>query len=476
MTDSFHVSTVYADGKGERIRYNSDMPREMRHREKPMRSEDEKMITQLPLHFIPLSNELKKDSPNPHVISSCLKSIVITLELCPFPFDKFMAFNVHEDLFKLINKKRSEEDILNALKIIGYYYCSIPEGCQVIHSSGLTNLLIQMLQDDENKPFLKPLFAALAGIIRFIPGFNEDFLSNHAEEQVIYLYDTFNENPLDKEVAMIIKALMMGQISSEFLAALIPLLRPLNNFVLSKQIDLSRLSIQAVRHLLINNPQIKPEIINSGYLVSIFQESLTSETPFPIFKTALYFLRIICNHDIDLCNQFFTSELLNSASIQIHYNSYRTEQIKNVIIDLGSIMLNDPMLTYVVIGSPYFETLFELAQKASFIICIECCRTLCFMVTTRYQDVIDSLMNNNFFNCLQQILTYDDDMANLVGLDALNIILEIYNTSQLTNWAECIKGQDWLCETISDLIENENEEIAQSAQYIFGCLSKLFDE
>ena len=469
---SFHYGSSVDSGKLERAEYNRNESFSTKVQDSLYEIDDEPIILkQLPLYFVTLKNELDKESPDSNLVSSSLCSIISTLEeINAFPFEKFKIFNVHESLIKLLNFNRREEDFVMALKIISYY-SQIQEGCFMCARAGIIKGFLELVSSPPSNinigKFAKYIFSSFSGFLKYYPGFKNDFLEKDFHKKVLYLYennlDVQESSPI-AEIIQIIKSLMLPPLDEKFIPSVMPLIDYLTMALDLHQINISRMALQAVRHLICQYPNLKNEIFELPYFDSVRNTSLQNDTPFQVFKAAIHLISCISHENHEIGRSLFTIDLFNTINQQIEYYKYRVNEMKNIMADIRFGIEHDEILASNLSYSELFQTVIDFSNDSPYHICIQSSILLCTMITSKNIEVIQKIIDTGFLSTLQQLFISNEYSHALAGMDALATIFDIIISSQNKEWYNLLKSEDWIPGSIGDLCECDDKFISQQAQ------------
>lgn len=486
MIDSFEISSSYQSIKADRDNIQEEYYQESNN------SNDSLILRQLPIHLIEFRNEVtrmknpqntnKDEKFNPHALNSSLKSIETTLdEIQFFPYQKFVAFNILENLFEIVNLNQRDEDIFRALYIIGHYYCHDLKGSQLIKSSPFVNLFLEWMGIEKCAPFLPPILDGIAGLLKFDNSEEENSLTrflllNHFDEQIINIYEKSTENVIF--IAMIIKNLMKNK-DQEFLYSTQKFLPMLNTFITSKVYQLTRLSIQSARHLIYNFPATLDQLKENGFFGNLINLLLCQNPSFGELKSAYHFLGVCCQRNSELAKIVLTNELMNLACPILVQNGSNVREVKNILYDIESIMLADKSLIYPIIDSNMLSYLFKNAHEGSFFISIQCTAILCDIINSNNIEAIQKVIDENFLDLLQQILSLTEDPRILsLGLDTIITLFEVGQTDN-NDIIQKLREQEWLPDSINDILCDTDikDDILYQAKHVNECIIRnVFQE
>lgn len=481
--DLFHISKLRANGKKQTKEINRNS----------LDQDDElnpRILVQLPLYFTALSNDIRSNEEEINIegIESSLRLIKKSLEeIGSFPFETFFNFDIHSILFFIIENGISSYSVGLSLEIIGYYYCYHPEGVKLIRSSPILPFFMTSFYKPEMKIFLSPILSGIAGILResgikepeeSTKQLREQFLSDNLHLQIIEL---LNENGDDNspifEVAIIIKSLIKGEISLDFLPALLSLLPTLIFFLNSEDYKVIRKSIQSLRHLSIQFPQSNESITNSGYIENLFQILYRPHQAKGIFKSALYLLAVYCHGRIEVCQEILNPDFQNLIFTFFQNEKSDTKFIENALRDIRHIIDTDPSLLVNLSNSQLIDYIIENSKIGENNVCIQCCIILSKIFTSSLVEIIDRVLELDGLECLQYLLISEISFSNVIfGLDSIINIFEI-GMKENAGWVQKLADQDWLSESIEDIIDNDTfpPEIREKAQFVNDrILSQLY--
>lgn len=498
MIDSFHNSLSYDIVKGEREenRYKNTQIDEYE-------SKNDSSLNMLPWHLSEFEIEIQKKADGvpfvPSIITSSLKCIRYifdkelkknsngeisnkSLKVIKHIFDKFEASNILFELSQYLcailqnidEPTQPKEDVLVALSIIGYYYCSDPRGISMISQFNTIDLFLSFINDDDRNPLINPILAGIAGLLKFENPEDEDsiskhLLSNHFDQRLIFIYENFClETPI-LEIGNIIKSLIKNQNTDQFLPSLLNFIPILNSFLSSNNYEYVRLSIQSARHLIAKFPDARNNLDESGYIENLKCLMMSEYFYFGMLRSSIYFLRFYCRSDENRCREIFNIELNNLVFSLIQKNQNRIDEIKDLLYDIDMIMTNFKFLIYSVLDSDLFTYITQMSYDGPFLISLQCSIILCDIINSQNPEGVAKVIEANFLESLQQVLACDNQEFVMLALDTIN---DLFNMDQGKTDGELVQGlrsQEWLPEVILDLCDqNENEEnVFIKARFIY---------
>lgn len=513
MIDTFNINSSYNSTLESRGKITSSIDQNTAY------ESDDEILNTFALPLIDLSNELlkmkdddeKKDDDEEEEdkkhritiiypkLTSLLKSIKYTFDSYPksFPYERFQAYwpDLFRDLHSIINEGHSTEDISIALYIIGYYFCNNSITIELIKSSDIISTYLNWLNDDEmiRNNFIASILAGISNLLKYEIYNNikcnseEDsisyyILSKHFEERLIYIYEKsgsdFDIDVPIMEISSMIKNLIKVQENDEFVPSLLKFLPILNDLIDSKVYELVRISIQSARHLITKFPDTRNNLDEINYVENLMNLIMSEDSSFGIFKSAIYFLNYYCSNDDERSHAIFTNDLANLAKSYVSRN-YELKKIRHILIDIDCIMLNSKNLIYPVIDSELFDCLIDNAHNAPYNVMLVSSIILCDIIASNNIEAIQKVIDANFLECLQQMLTCEQPKIILNGLDTIVNLFMIGQGQADGQFLQSLRSQDWMPDTISELCDQDenDEEVVDAARYInSNIISVIFNQ
>lgn len=498
MIDSFHNSLSYNLAKGER-----EKDRFKNTQVDEYESENDSSLNILPMYISEFEIEIQKKANGvpfvPSIITSSLTSIKYifdkeliknsngeisnkSLVVIKRIFDKFEASNILFELSQYLceilqnidKPTQPKQDVLIALSIIGYYYCSDPRGISMISQFNTIDLFLSFINDDNRNQLINPILAGIAGLIKFENPEDENsiskhLLSNRFDQRLIQIYEHFClETPI-LEIGNIIKSLIKNQKTDQFLPSLLNFIPILNSFLISNNYEYVRLSIQSARHLIAKFPDARNNLDESGYIENLKSLMASEYFCFGMLRSAIYFLRFYCRSDENRCREIFNHELNNLVFSLIQKNQKNIGEIKDLLYDIDTIMINFKFLIYAVLDSDLFTYITQMSYDGPFLISLQCSIILCDIINSQDPEGVAKVIEARFLESLQQVLACDKQGFVILALDTINDLFNMDQGKVDGEFVQALRSQEWLPEAILDLCDqNENEEIVfNKARFLY---------
>ncbi|OHT07178.1 hypothetical protein TRFO_01312 [Tritrichomonas foetus] len=458
MIDGFQIVEEIAKGQKERENIN----RNGEYIENGI-DLDPKFL-KLPILISRINQNIDIEKRNNDVLSQSLEEILDFCEDNDFPLETFTYFNLHFLIWQLLQTKLEDNILSYLLELISYHYCynSIAITVLLDHTQ-IIQFLVDIYANRNTNNYMHYILDGISGVIRYSPKFKNIFFSQGLDLYISTIFNEDKDHKISYEIVVLIKSVILPPVSDLYYSKILSFLQIFTTLLQYRDYDIIKTIFTSLRHLIQLYPQSKQTIVQQNFQIIAQHFILDTNTKFKTIKSILYFLRFLCDGNSELTQSIVTLDLLNAIYRILSENDDIPDQLNYLLIDIRNILMNNGNLIPLFVQSNLFQYTLESARQSSFFVSIQCCTTLCQMILTGNNQLIDILIENNFIECYSQILDCDEVNILSVGLMSLQYLLD-YISKISQPLYENICSQEWLHELVTDvlLLENDAYEIASA--------------